>query len=181
MENAFAVLWLQIIATQWTNICLVNISSMNYFLLIVMPFEFHRMRFLMSKSHPHMYYSSNVRGAACRASCWPQDLRQTPFNQNNILLYKSNRGSFLQVIPLSLFHFYICPFILHLPLLSWEEKRPQNGLTWIVFWGSYTDFCLETERMINLVLMNTHSDWNMFKKWKETVVLNSTQCFSCWL
>lgn len=57
-KKAFSVPWLQIITTQWTNICLVNISGMNYFLMIVMLFEFHRMLLFMSKSHSQITHQT---------------------------------------------------------------------------------------------------------------------------
>lgn len=38
-EEAFAVVWLQIITTQWTNICLVNSSITKRVLATVEPFE----------------------------------------------------------------------------------------------------------------------------------------------
>lgn len=49
--KTFAVLWLQIIRNQWTNMCYVNIFDMSCFLMIVMLFEFHHIFFSMSKSH----------------------------------------------------------------------------------------------------------------------------------
>lgn len=114
MENTFAVLWLQIITTQWTNICLVNISSVNYFLMIGMLFEFHRMLFFMSKSHSRMYYSSNVRKAARRSGlqgvCGEYRLTTTSW------VHPGCRP-FLHVIPFSI-SAHICAVILCFPLFS---------------------------------------------------------------
>lgn len=120
-KKAFAVPWLQIITTQWTNICLVNISGMHYFLVVVMLFEFHHMLLLMPKSHRQMNDPSNVRKAARRASCWPQDLTYAQF-------HRAVWGLKGHLKSISACH----PVLLFFPLLSRLSRPPKRNtdLTW---------------------------------------------------
>lgn len=95
--------------------------SMNYFLVIVMPFEFRRVLFFMSKSHSHMCYSSNVR-KSCRASCWPTESEDFTTTSWGFII--ADWEPFLHIIALSLFS---SPHLSHHPPTSHCSKTPKNG------------------------------------------------------
>lgn len=110
MENTFAVLWLQIITTQWTNICLVNISSVNSFLMIVILFEFHHALSFHVKESPSYVLMIKCGGyAARRVACWLLGHASPP---NPASCLQIQLRATLHFVCLDLFHSLICADII---------------------------------------------------------------------
>lgn len=82
--KTFAVLWLQIIRNQWTNMCYVNIFDMSCFLMTVMLFEFHHILFFHVKKPLSCIPQQTT---AHRSPCWPDNFNTPSGVYKPILLF----------------------------------------------------------------------------------------------